>query len=76
MIHNKRKEKLTRLLLCAVRALFQAVDDSSCEFVSGCVTTEILCLDLAGFQNILNGTVNLFAVVKQVDVTQHFRGAK
>jgi hypothetical protein len=71
-IHEK---ELTRKLLRAP-ALLQVVDDGFGELVGGGVASEILCLDFAGLQHVLNGTVDLLAVVEQVDVAQHFRGAE
>lgn len=59
-----------------VTNLLQVVDDGFRELVGGGVASEILCLDFAGLQHVLNGTVDLLAVVKQVDVAQHFRGAE
>jgi hypothetical protein len=49
------------------------VDDSSGEFIGCRVSAKILCLDLSGFQHVVNGIVDLRAVVCQVNVTQHFR---
>jgi hypothetical protein len=62
--------------LSFVLNLFQAVNDSSCEFIGCCVSSDVLCLDLSCFQDIVNGIVDLLTVVIQVDVAQHFRGAK
>lgn len=76
-IHNNDK-KIHRSIDSVFRFshLLQAVNDGSCEFIGCCVATKILCLGLAGFQHMVNGTVDLLAVVSQVDVAQHFRGAK
>lgn len=56
--------------------LLKVVDDSSGELVSGGIAAEILGADLAGLQDVVNGTVDLLAVVSQVDVTQHLRGTQ
>lgn len=52
------------------------MDDGACELIGGGVAAEILCSDFAGFQYKVNGIVDLLAVVKQVDVTQHLRCAQ
>lgn len=51
--------------------LLQVMNDGSGELVSGSVAAEILCADLASLQDVVNGIVDLSAVVEQVDVTQH-----
>lgn len=56
--------------------LLQVVDNGACELIGGGVAAEILSSNLAGLQNKVNGIVNLLAVVKQVDVTQHLRCAQ
>lgn len=52
------------------------MDDGPGELVGRCVAAEILRADLSGLQHVVNGIVDLLAVVKQVDVTQHLRGAE
>jgi hypothetical protein len=52
------------------------VDDGSGELVGGGIAAEILCSDLASLQDVVNGIVDLRTVLKQVDVTQHLRGAQ
>lgn len=52
------------------------MDDGSCELVGGGITAQILGADLSSLQDVVNGTVNLLAVVGQVDMTQHLRGTQ
>lgn len=52
------------------------MDDGACELVGGGIAAEILGADLAGLQYKVYGIVDLLAVVKQVDVTQHLRRAQ
>lgn len=52
------------------------MDDGAGELVGGGVATQVLGADLAGLQDIVDGTVDLLAVVRQIDVAQHFRCAE
>lgn len=48
------------------------MDDGAGELVGGGVATQVLGADLAGLQDVVNGTVDLLAVMRQIDVAQHF----
>lgn len=52
------------------------MDDGTGELVGGGVSAQIFGADLAGLQDVVNGTVDLQAVVLQINVTKHLRGAQ
>lgn len=54
----------------------QAVDDSAGELVGGGVAAQVLGANLAGLQDVVDGAVDLLAVMRQIDVAQHFRCAQ
>lgn len=52
------------------------MNNSAGELVGCGVATQVLGADLAGLQDVVNGTVDLLAVMRQIDVAQHFRCAQ
>lgn len=72
-IHNNEKRFIVTDDSSSIDlSLLQVVNDGSCELVSCCVTTKILCLNFSSFQHVVDGTVDLKTIVSQVNVTQHF----
>lgn len=49
--------------------VLQVVDNGACELVGRCIAVEILCADFAGFQHLVDGSIDLLTVTSQVDVT-------